>query len=175
MAPEQCRGMPEKASDQYALAIMVYEWLTGYPPFIEGNPINIQYQHIHEPVPPLELQVMAIHLFQVRSYAKSIQSMVKLCSTTCYYRKKRKYRYFFLPANMSCQMTMLPKTICDVKFCPKYPNTYLYILEDQLGRTISKGARGYIYNGAIRFIVSSLMWQLGDNEHPVTQPFDPNL
>jgi len=53
MAPEQSRGKPEKASDQYALGIMVYEWLCGKPPFSEGNAINIQYQHAFEPVPSL--------------------------------------------------------------------------------------------------------------------------
>jgi serine/threonine protein kinase len=53
MAPEQCRGKPEKASDQYALAIMAYEWLSGTPPFTEGNAINIQFQHTSEPVPSL--------------------------------------------------------------------------------------------------------------------------
>jgi eukaryotic-like serine/threonine-protein kinase len=53
MAPEQIRGKPEKASDQYALGIMVYEWLCGKPPFSEGSAINIQYQHAFEPVPSL--------------------------------------------------------------------------------------------------------------------------
>ena len=53
MAPEQCQGKPEKASDQYALAIMAYQWLCGQPPFTQGNVYNIHYQHIHEPVPPL--------------------------------------------------------------------------------------------------------------------------
>jgi serine/threonine protein kinase len=33
MAPEQYRGHPCPASDQYGLAICVYEWLTGYRPF----------------------------------------------------------------------------------------------------------------------------------------------
>jgi serine/threonine protein kinase len=57
MAPEQSRGKPAKASDQYALGIMVYEWLCGKPPFSEGNAINIQYQHAFEPVPPLRDQL----------------------------------------------------------------------------------------------------------------------
>ena len=33
MAPEQLRGKPSFASDQYALAVMVYEWLCGECPF----------------------------------------------------------------------------------------------------------------------------------------------
>jgi serine/threonine protein kinase len=33
MAPEQLQGHPRPASDQYALAITVYEWLTGERPF----------------------------------------------------------------------------------------------------------------------------------------------
>lgn len=33
MAPEQHRGHPCPASDQYSLAICVYEWLTGHRPF----------------------------------------------------------------------------------------------------------------------------------------------
>src|SRR5581483_1759769 len=53
MAPEQCKGKPEKASDQYALAIMAYEWLCGLPPFTEGNAINIQFQHTYVAVPSL--------------------------------------------------------------------------------------------------------------------------
>jgi WD40 repeat protein len=33
MAPEQIEGMPRPASDQYALAVMIYEWLCGDLPF----------------------------------------------------------------------------------------------------------------------------------------------
>ncbi len=33
MAPEQFRGRPKPASDQYSLGIVAYEWLSGEPPF----------------------------------------------------------------------------------------------------------------------------------------------
>ena len=33
MAPEQIEGKPSAASDQYALGVLVYEWLCGEPPF----------------------------------------------------------------------------------------------------------------------------------------------
>jgi serine/threonine protein kinase len=52
MAPEQCLGQAVRASDQYALAIMTYELLTGRPPFL-GGPLQVMFQHIHDiPHPP---------------------------------------------------------------------------------------------------------------------------
>lgn len=51
MAPEQLDGHPIPASDQYALAIMAYELLTGRPPF-QGNLSQVIYQHFHAQ-PPL--------------------------------------------------------------------------------------------------------------------------
>jgi serine/threonine protein kinase/uncharacterized membrane protein len=44
MAPEQWDGHPVAASDQYALAIMIYELLVGHPPF-QGNPGQVMRQH----------------------------------------------------------------------------------------------------------------------------------
>ncbi len=46
MAPEQWAGEAVPASDQYALAIMTYELLTGRPPF-RGGALQVMYQHIH--------------------------------------------------------------------------------------------------------------------------------
>ncbi len=51
MAPEQWDGHPVAATDQYALAVMTYELLTEYPPFIANN--NHQMWHLHCHVPPL--------------------------------------------------------------------------------------------------------------------------
>ena len=48
MAPEQLRGKPRPASDQYALAVVVYEWLSGAPPF-SGSIREIAIQHLSVP------------------------------------------------------------------------------------------------------------------------------
>lgn len=52
MAPEQLRGKPCAASDQYALGVVMYEWLCGCLPF-DGSDISIVVQHLHEPPVPL--------------------------------------------------------------------------------------------------------------------------
>src|SRR3989442_15002383 len=52
MAPEQLRGKPGFASDQYALGIVVYEWLCGVRPF-ERDQWQVAYQHTSVPPPPL--------------------------------------------------------------------------------------------------------------------------
>ncbi len=52
MAPEQWSGNAVPASDQYALAIMAYELLTGQLPF-QGTQEQIMYQHLMaQPRPP---------------------------------------------------------------------------------------------------------------------------
>lgn len=52
IAPEQLQGLPRPASDQYSLAIVVYEWLSGERPF-QGTFAEIASQHILKPPPPL--------------------------------------------------------------------------------------------------------------------------
>src|SRR2546428_6413003 len=56
MAPEQIQGKPRPASDQYALGIVVYEWLTGDPPF-RGSLTEIVTQHLLTPPPSLRERV----------------------------------------------------------------------------------------------------------------------
>lgn len=52
MAPEQLQGRVREASDQYSLAIVVYEWLTGRLPF-QGSFAEIVSQHLSTPPPSL--------------------------------------------------------------------------------------------------------------------------
>ncbi len=54
IAPELWSGQPASpASDQYALAIMVYELLTGRRPFEAVTPVHLMHMHLNElPTPP---------------------------------------------------------------------------------------------------------------------------
>ena len=52
MAPEQFQGKPRPSSDQYALAIVVYEWLCGHAPY-QGAPIEVAMQHMTAALPSL--------------------------------------------------------------------------------------------------------------------------
>jgi predicted ATPase/serine/threonine protein kinase/DNA-binding CsgD family transcriptional regulator len=56
LAPEQAQGKPRPASDQYALGVVVYEWLCGSRPF-SGSPIEIAMQHLTASPPPLHDRV----------------------------------------------------------------------------------------------------------------------
>ena len=52
MAPEHSAGRPVRASDQYSLAVIIYEWLCGQLPF-QGSPDAIYRQHQMDEPPPL--------------------------------------------------------------------------------------------------------------------------
>lgn len=52
MAPEQIQAHPRPASDQYSLAVVIYEWLTGTRPF-SGSMSEILAKQVLTPPPPL--------------------------------------------------------------------------------------------------------------------------
>ncbi len=59
MAPEQARGQKEvgAAADVFALGAILYECLTGRPPFLGTTPMETMLQAAHaDPVPPRRLQ-----------------------------------------------------------------------------------------------------------------------
>lgn len=56
LAPEQLRGPAQPASDQYALALVAYEWLTGAPPF-QGSYFTLYEQQCYAVPPSLRARV----------------------------------------------------------------------------------------------------------------------
>jgi len=59
MAPEQIRGKAVRASDQYSLGVVIYEWLCGRRPF-EGSFTEIASQHLFLPPPTLHEVIATI-------------------------------------------------------------------------------------------------------------------
>ncbi len=56
MAPEQFEGAASTRSDQYALACIAYELLTGHPPFSAKHAVTLGKMHMAEPPrPPSEI------------------------------------------------------------------------------------------------------------------------
>ncbi|HJT57796.1 MAG TPA: protein kinase [Ktedonobacteraceae bacterium] len=51
MAPEQFAGKPMPTSDQYALGVVVYQWLCGHFPFKGRNVAEMYYLHLQTPPP----------------------------------------------------------------------------------------------------------------------------
>ncbi len=52
MSPEQCQGgKADKRSDVYSMGCLMFEVLTGYPPFHADNPLATLFQHVHESPP----------------------------------------------------------------------------------------------------------------------------
>ena len=93
MAPEQLKGKPCVASDQYALGVVMYEWLCGCLPF-DGPDISIVVQHLHEPpeplrehVPTLSAEVEAVVLRALEKDPKqrfaSVQELAEAFEEAC--------------------------------------------------------------------------------------------
>lgn len=60
MAPEQFRGKPRLESDQYALGVMVYEWLCGELPFVGKTFTELMDKHLKVTPPSLRARVPSI-------------------------------------------------------------------------------------------------------------------
>lgn len=74
MAPEQIRGQPMDArTDLYALGVLLFQLLTGRPPFEAESAVEVEELHLHAPPPKLSERIavpVALEAVVLRCLAK---------------------------------------------------------------------------------------------------------
>jgi eukaryotic-like serine/threonine-protein kinase len=76
LSPEQAKGEKVDArSDLYSTGCLLYELLTGQPPFTGDSPVSVAYQHVREnPIPPSQIDpnvTPAMDAIALKSLAKN--------------------------------------------------------------------------------------------------------
>ena len=71
MSPERAQAMPsDSRSDLYSLGVVLWEMLTGKPPFDADDPFAVAIKHITEPVPVLPAALTNLQPLMARCLAK---------------------------------------------------------------------------------------------------------
>lgn len=85
LSPEQAQDRPLNGrSDQYGLAVMAYEMLSGKRPFTATTPVNLALQHINAPIPDINQQNPSLPAYinpvLQKGMAKEPQARYDTCS-----------------------------------------------------------------------------------------------
>lgn len=81
LSPEQAKGQPtDESSDIYSIGIVLYELLTGHPPFNGETPVSVAIKHIQEEIPSIRSERPSI--------PQSIENVVMKAT-----RKEKSLRY----------------------------------------------------------------------------------
>ncbi len=95
MAPEQLQEHPRPASDQYALGVVVYEWLCGDRPF-EGSFTEIVVKHLTMPPPPLRGRMLTV--------SPQVEQVVMTALTKDYKQRFASVQAFATALEQACQV-----------------------------------------------------------------------
>ncbi len=95
MAPEQLQEHPRPASDQYALGVVVYEWLCGNRPF-EGSFTEIVVKHLTMPPPPLRERMPTV--------LPQVEQVVMTALTKDYKQRFASMQAFATALEQACQV-----------------------------------------------------------------------
>ncbi len=72
LSPEQCRGGEgDERSDQYSMAIVLFELLAGYPPFEADNDFDIMRAHLEAP-PPMLNTIVSVPRYVADAVARAM-------------------------------------------------------------------------------------------------------
>lgn len=105
-APELFDGRPGLKSDQYSLAIVFQEMLTGQRPFSGGTAAQLANQHLHSP-PNLGVLPRTDQLIVARALAKQPQKRFPNCRAFVEELGKRKNRVRRKPESQPVQLNMI--------------------------------------------------------------------